>query len=314
MQIILRTSPYTCSCIHYDAHTKFIILVSRPIDIEQDCTSESMPTIASYQIDDDGDIDLLLPHLEEVPSVLHGVLTYVPPAPGLKYRRLAAHDAWTNEEEAEPHESVLPAPDFQLGAWGGAGRPDELQRSSESLQPKEQADLEQSCDRSQDTAPTPDKYVRIRTSSKHLTFSSRYFKCNLRSGLLESETLHLKGHVEFRMGEQNKDAMLIILNIIHGRSREVPRAVDQDMLTELAVIVDYLDCLEVVEPFSDRWVENLRHDVPMTITNDLIQWLCISLVFRRRSEFKIITLAAIRLSRDAVQTLGLPIPESVVGK
>ena len=108
--------------------------------------------------------------------------------------------------------------------------------------------------------------------------------------------------------------MLIVMNIIHGRTRRVPRFVDLDMLTRLAVLVDYLECHEVIEPFSDRWIDDLKGSITVTYSKVLIQWLCISLIFRKACQFKAVTRTAIRQTKGPIQTLGLPIRESVVGE
>jgi hypothetical protein len=76
--------------------------------------------------------------------------------------------------------------------------------------------------------------------------------------MLEGHTLSSQGHVEFRMDEKDSEAMLLVMNIIHGRARRVPRSVDLDVLTRLAVLVDYLECHEAIEPFSDRWIDDLK--------------------------------------------------------
>lgn len=88
--------------------------------------------------------------------------------------------------------------------------------------------------------------------------------------MLEGQALRPEGHVELRINEQDTKAMLIILNIIQGKSREVPTVMNLNMLTKLTVIVNYLECLEVVEPFSDRRVDNLKGDIPTTYSNELI--------------------------------------------
>jgi hypothetical protein len=108
--------------------------------------------------------------------------------------------------------------------------------------------------------------------------------------------------------------MLIVMNIIHGRTRRVPPFVDLDMLTRLAVLVDYLDCHEVIEPFSDRWIDDLKGSITVIYSKLLIQWLCISLIFRKACQFKAVTRTAIRQAKSPIQTLGLPIRESVVGE
>ncbi len=106
--------------------------------------------------------------------------------------------------------------------------------------------------------------VRIRVSSKHLALASSYFRRNLRSGMLESKTIGSEGRVKFHMDELDSGAMLIAMNIIHGRTRQVPRSVDLELLTKLAVLVDYLECHESIEPFSDGWIDGLKAGIPIT--------------------------------------------------
>ena len=296
-----------------------------------------MSIIASHYIDPDGDVDLLLPYSEGTPSPLDGALTLVAPAPGLNCRRSTtrANDERYVEaqpvicedaedapyEEAQEYEEIQPAesqledieePSESDGVPGPQQNP-ELE-SPATRGPPDDVSQERTANK-QHSSPIPDeKYVRMRTSSKHLVLASPYFRRNLQSGMSESQALRSQGHVQFSMAEQDPEAMLIVMNIIHGRSRNVPRLVDLDMLTKLAVIVDYLECLEVVEPFSDRWVDNLKGDIPKTYSSELIQWLCVSFVFRKETQFETITSTAIRLSRCAIETLGLPIPGSLLGK
>jgi hypothetical protein len=271
-----------------------------------------MPITTTHYIDPDGDVDLLLPQLEELHSLPSGGLTCVASAPGLDYRRSATCiDSQSCEaviEDSAPYTDVIEVSELPPV-------------SSEPLAPDNRAtpeppdtDGDPPADEHVISPALDESFLRIRTSSKHLSFSSPYFKRNLQSGMLESQTLRFRGHVEFCMDEQDPEAMVIVLNIIHGKSRQVPKVVDLDMLTKLAVIVDYLECLEVVEPYSDKWVDNLKGDIPATYSNELIQWHCISLVFRKKLEFKAVTSTAIRYSKSAIQTLGLPIRERLVGK
>ena len=155
--------------------------------------------------------------------------------------------------------------------------------------------------------------VRIRVSSKHLTHASSYFKRNLTSGMTESHTLSSEGRVDLVMKDADSEAMLIIMNIIHVRTRQVPRSIDLHMLTRIAVLVDYLECHEAIEPFSDVWIEKLQKNMATVYSKQLIQWLCISLVFRKEEHFTALTRRAIRQAQGPIETLGLPIRESVVG-
>jgi hypothetical protein len=73
--------------------------------------------------------------------------------------------------------------------------------------------------------------------------------------------------------EWDADAMLILMRIIHGRIRHVPRSISLEMLAKIAVLVDYYDCHEVVVLWSECWIENLSHELPDTNCRNLILWI-----------------------------------------
>lgn len=52
---------------------------------------------------------------------------------------------------------------------------------------------------------------------------------------------------------------LILMMILHGRTRAVPRKISSKRLSEMAVLVDYYECYEAVEVFSDMWIDALEH-------------------------------------------------------
>ncbi|XP_014551767.1 hypothetical protein COCVIDRAFT_70413, partial [Bipolaris victoriae FI3] len=89
----------------------------------------------------------------------------------------------------------------------------------------------------------------IRVSSKHLMLASSYFKRSLGGALTEGHTLRSEGHVKIKMDGLELDAMLLVMNMIHGRFRQLPSSVDLRTLTSIAILTDYLQCHEVVEPF-----------------------------------------------------------------
>lgn len=49
----------------------------------------------------------------------------------------------------------------------------------------------------------------------------------------------------------NAEALLSLMQIVNGRTRSVPGEVNLEMLAEIAVLVDYFDCLEAVEVFPE---------------------------------------------------------------
>ncbi|KAF4629274.1 hypothetical protein G7Y89_g8873 [Cudoniella acicularis] len=82
--------------------------------------------------------------------------------------------------------------------------------------------------------------VRMLVSSKHLMLASPVFKVML--------------------GNQNLKS--ILMNIVHGHTRKVPRRVSLRALSRLSILVDKYQMLGVVELFSDTWIQFLKKDLP----------------------------------------------------
>ena len=135
--------------------------------------------------------------------------------------------------------------------------------------------------------------------------------------MAESTLLKNSGCIDLPMSEFDSEAMRIIMAIFHGRSSQVPRFVDMETLTKLSVIVDYLECLEVMEPYSYRWFYQFGDYgelLPTTFSKEHIQWFCISTVFHQEHLFKLVTGAIMKMARDEVQSLDLPIPGKIIGE
>ncbi len=120
------------------------------------------------------------------------------------------------------------------------------------------------------------------------------------------------------MGDDDPDAFEILLNIIHGLTRRVPRRVTLDMLTKLAVLVNYYQMHEVVELFSDTWINTLaKEGLPQSYSTETIRWLLISWVFHKPMEFQAVS-RIIELGCD--ETLeddfdeSLPVPSPIIGR
>jgi hypothetical protein len=161
---------------------------------------------------------------------------------------------------------------------------------------------------------TENMRARIRVSSRHLMLASAYFKRSLGGELAEGHTLRYEGRVEVNMKGQDLDTILLVMNMIHGRFRSLPSSVGLDALTRIATLVDYLECHEVVEPFVNNWIEQMRGRMTRTYSKKLIQWICICQVFNKASLFKTVTLIAIRQARDVVDKADLPIRDRIEGK
>jgi hypothetical protein len=156
------------------------------------------------------------------------------------------------------------------------------------------------------------KQIRVRVSSKHLKLASRVFKYMLQVGFREGHSLKSKESTELPFPEDDAPAMLILLNLIHGKLREVPRTIDLPMLTEIAVLVDKYELLEITDIIIDSWLQSLKATIPRSFDGSLLPWLCISWVFEKPEIFKQVTKSALLESEGFIEEVCLPIPEPVL--
>lgn len=162
-----------------------------------------------------------------------------------------------------------------------------------------------------------DVEVQMRVSSKYLMLASPNFSTLLSSDTVEGRRLRTKGSVVLSLPDENPDAMIILMNIIHLRSREVPRILSYTRLAQVAVIVDRREMLDAVSFHSSTWIEHLvkKGSVPTKYGPAVIQWLFISWVFRDSRQFKSISHVIEGACGNGVEKdcSILPIPHSIIG-
>jgi hypothetical protein len=160
--------------------------------------------------------------------------------------------------------------------------------------------------------------VQMRVSSKHLILASATFGAYLGSDkFAEGRTLQTKGNVVVRLYDEDPDAMTILLHIIHGQTRKVPRQVSLEMLSKLAFVVNHRQMHEAVELFSDSWIENLKRDsLPGRYTPEVLSWLFIFWVFRKEDDFRNMSQILERESDHSLEDKADagPVPASIISK
>lgn len=159
----------------------------------------------------------------------------------------------------------------------------------------------------------PGNYARFQVSSKHLVLASAYFKGMLKNGWAEGDALSKKGFVEIPVNGCKPDILLIILNLIHGRLRQIPLTLSLPQLSDIAVVTDFFQCHEVVEVFAGIWIKALESLVPSSFSQDMKIWMMISFVFKSPDIFKRTTKIAMQQATGPFDTSTLPIPKSVKG-
>lgn len=161
--------------------------------------------------------------------------------------------------------------------------------------------------------------LNLRVSSRHLALASPIFHVMLDPNkFAEGNTLRSQGSLTIPLSD-DPDVLIILMHIVHGMTRKVPRFVTLDTLSRLAKLVDYYHLHEVVELFSDTWVSNLKRKAfPNSYNPDVVPWLFISWVFHKKDEFLKLTQILIcecdSKSIDEMDHKDIPIPFFITGK
>ena len=131
--------------------------------------------------------------------------------------------------------------------------------------------------------------VRVRVSSKHLRLASAIFGPMPQPSPQKNPELHLTDHAELQLPDDNPAALLILLNAIHGKWRQVPHTIDLPILLEISILVDKYELLEIAEVLLDRWWPAVETTIPQAWNDDLLPWMCISSVFQKPEIWRQVT-------------------------
>lgn len=157
------------------------------------------------------------------------------------------------------------------------------------------------------------KHVEIRVSSRHLILASPYWARMLNGQLKEATTLKERGCVTIPVEGVDADALLALMQVVHGKTRDVPRTVSLEMLAKIAVAVDLYECYEAVDIFVSIWLTPLRLTFPTAYSRDTVLWIFVSHVFKQHDEFKQATRLVLMHSCSSIQDWQLPISSNIVG-
>ncbi|KAH6713204.1 hypothetical protein BKA61DRAFT_675449 [Leptodontidium sp. MPI-SDFR-AT-0119] len=106
---------------------------------------------------------------------------------------------------------------------------------------------------------------------------------------------HMNGKVEIPLPDDDPATFTILLDIIHGRGRRVPRVIDLETFTILAVAIDKYQLHDVTEVCFDVWLSNTDEwgdDMgldPELDACELYRPLTISWIFQQPTMFRSIT-------------------------
>ncbi|KAG6990352.1 hypothetical protein FocnCong_v020262 [Fusarium oxysporum f. sp. conglutinans] len=107
-------------------------------------------------------------------------------------------------------------------------------------------------------------------------------------------------------------AFEIVMKIIHGKNRDIPRAVDVQVLAGISAVVDDLECHDVLWFFAKGWLAVLSQVNALITQKDVAQRILISFVFHDPVMFEAFTKAAITGHWIFMQIPGLPIRPKIL--
>ncbi|KAH6961856.1 hypothetical protein BKA56DRAFT_599344 [Ilyonectria sp. MPI-CAGE-AT-0026] len=148
---------------------------------------------------------------------------------------------------------------------------------------------------------------RFRVSSKHLILASSVFRKML-NGPWKEGTTSRESLRSLSASDWDVDALLMLLNIVHGHHRKVPKYLCLKALTNFAIIVDYYNCHEIVEIFADRWLNGMEGNLPSFHGPNSTFHLCVAWVFKWSEQVEAMTQLGLRHGEGPIET-NLPIAE-----
>ncbi|KAI4679832.1 hypothetical protein J4E81_010236 [Alternaria sp. BMP 2799] len=171
-------------------------------------------------------------------------------------------------------------------------------------------------------APSPilpeepeEESIHYHVSSRHLILASAAFKRMLaRDGFAESVRNEADGLYHITAHDWDAEAFLIVLRIVHGRNKLIPREVSLEMLAKIAVLEDYYNFGEALDVFTEVWIRELtQRPIPQMHGRDLVLWIWVAWVFGIEQQFTKATATSIKQITQSFRTLDLPIPAIVSG-
>lgn len=142
----------------------------------------------------------------------------------------------------------------------------------------------------------------------------------LRGNFAEGKALAERGAIELMLPDDDGEAMLILMNIIHGKFFSVPKAITRYLLGEIAVLVDKYQLHEAVHSSAATWIssENSNWTSPATELRSNTDYykfcLDVSLVFSNEKIFRWATRELILHARTPQIQSRLPVCPAVFSK
>jgi len=153
----------------------------------------------------------------------------------------------------------------------------------------------------------------VRVSSRHLALASKVFRVMFDGHFKERVDPGKEQPTRVPLPDDDPDAIMVLLNIIHGLNKRVQRSIEKPLFIAIAILVDKYELHEVVELCAEKWFEQLwavRSFNPPHLTD----WIFLCWVFGKATQFQQLSSTAIRKCGPKFEDNGLPFPQFVASK
>ena len=156
----------------------------------------------------------------------------------------------------------------------------------------------------------PPPPIRFQLSSSHLIMASGYFCKMFKESW--SALKRASGQLTIETSDWDEVSFLMLMNIIHGHTRSVPKQLDRDGVTKIAALVDYYQCHEVAEIYGNLWFRQNEEAFEID-TNQLTQKLAACCVFHQIPTLSKVCKAVIEKYDQPLYKYSFPIPQPLIG-
>lgn len=136
------------------------------------------------------------------------------------------------------------------------------------------------------TSETSDRFLKV--CSKVLCLTSPVFRTMLESPAFQEgiglRSATAESPFEIKLHDDHYESLLIVINMMHLRVRQIPSTLPLEAFYQLAIVCDKYDVAEIFLPWIQIWTGKRRME---QVSGE--KWLVISWVFRLGKAFEVVT-------------------------
>ena len=154
----------------------------------------------------------------------------------------------------------------------------------------------------------------MQVSCKHLSLASKVFENMFHSQPREVFATIDREPVQIPLQGDDFKSLHILLNIVHGWNRRVPRRVGTNTLLQVLLLADKYEFHEAAEVFTDMWFDAIRPTIPQNLQQDLASWVCICWHLKKPEELNALAKIAIWETSCGLDNPDGSVPDWIIGK